>query len=147
MINLKSFGATVVLCGAMAVSPAGADLHPGYTPMPLAELEFMPIGELPIEIAVLWGNPMEGESAVMMRFPPRFPGGMHIHTHGYHGLVITGASRHWAEGESEADAPLQRPGDYWYQEGGLVHQDSFPTDEETILYLQFEGPIDTMFIE
>lgn len=137
----------VALAAGIAVPPAVAGEHTGHVAMALGDLEFMPIEGVPIEIAVLWGNPQEGESAVMMKFPPNFPGGLHIHTNGYHGIVVTGASKHWIEGETEAEAPLQTPGDYWYQTGGQVHQDSFPTGEETILFLQFEGPIDTTFVQ
>jgi len=61
--------------------------------------------------------------------------------------VVTGASKHWIEGETEAEATLQRPGDYWYQAGGQVPQDSFPTNEETILFLKFDGPMDTTFVQ
>ena len=72
---------------------------------------------------------------------------MHIHTFGYHGVVISGASKHWVAGETEEDARLLLPGDYWYQAGGQVHQDSFPTNVETILFLQFEGAMDTIFVD
>lgn len=145
MTNIKLLGLTATVVSAMAFSFAFADGHTGNTSRPLTSLEFAPL--MDIEIAVLWGNPQEGEAAVMLRFPPNFPGGMHTHTSSYHAVVVSGASRHWVEGETEADAPLQRPGDYWYQAGGQVHQDSFPTDEETILFLQFDGPVDTDFVE
>lgn len=147
MIDLKKLCATATIFTTFAFAPAFADGHVGYTAMALDSLEFSPIGDLPIEIAVLWGNPQEGESAFMLRYPPNFPGGMHVHSNAYHAVLVRGASRHWAEGETEADAPLQLPGDYWYQSGGQVHQDSFPTDEETILFIQFDGPADTTFVE
>lgn len=105
---------------------------------------FQPVGA-PFELAVLWGDPQKGPSAVFMKFPPNFPRAMHSHTHGYHGVVITGASKHYLESESEAGVPLQTPGDYWYQPGGEPHNDSFPTDEETILFIQWEGPMDVHF--
>ncbi|WDD98862.1 hypothetical protein [Thalassomonas actiniarum] len=79
---------------------------------------------------------------VVMKFPANFPGVMHTHTHGYHGMVVTGASKHYVAGESEAEVPLQNPGDYWYQPGGKLHNYSFPTDEPTVLFIQWEGPMD-----
>jgi quercetin dioxygenase-like cupin family protein len=147
MAKLRKLGFMTAFVATLAVSPAFADGHSGYSAKSHAELEFFPIGDLPIQIAVLWGNPQEGPSAVMMKFPPNFPGGMHTHTYAYHAVVVSGASKHWGNDETEATAALQMPGDYWFQEAGQVHQDSFPTVEETILYLQFEGPIDTMFVE
>ena len=147
MTGLKNLALKATMLSALAALPAFADSPANNTAKALAGLEFAPIRDLPIEIAVLWGNPQEGESAVMLKFPPNFPGGMHTHTNGYHAIVVSGASKHWIEGENEADAPLQRPGDYWYQMGGQVHQDSFPTDEETVLFLKFDGPLDTIFAE
>ena len=144
---LKTLGLTTGLATALAVAPGYADSPESFSAKALADAKFFPIGDLPIEMAVLWGDPQNGESAILLKFPPHFPGGMHKHTYAYHGLVLRGGSRHWAEGASEADAPLQTPGDYWYQQAGQVHQDSFPTDEETILFLQFEGPADTIFVE
>lgn len=147
MIRLRKIGFAAAVLASLASLPAFADGHGGYSAKAFADLEFFPIGNLPIQIAVLWGNPQEGPSAVMMKFPPNFPGGMHTHTYGYHAVVVSGASKHWGQDETEATAPLQMPGDYWYQEAGQVHQDSFPTDAETILYLQFDGPIDTKFVK
>lgn len=147
MIKFKQFAQSTMALAALTASVAFAENHTGFSPKALSDLDFSPVGELPIEIAVLWGNPAKGPSAVMLKFPPNFPGGMHTHTHGYHGLVVRGASKHWTEEGSEEDAVLQLPGDYWYQVGGQVHQDSFPTDEETILFLQFEGPLDTHFVD
>jgi quercetin dioxygenase-like cupin family protein len=147
MIRLRKLGFVTVFMATLAGSPTFADGHSGYLAKALAELDFFPIGDLPIQIAVLSGNPQEGPSAVMMKFPPNFPGGMHTHSHAYHAVVVSGASKHWGQNETEATSVLQMPGDYWYQEAGQVHQDSFPTDAETILYLQFEGPIDTMFVD
>lgn len=147
MMRLKRFGLSACLAMLLAAPATLAGDLEGHIARPLADLNFQTLGEGPLEIAVLSGDPRTGPSAFMLKFPPNFPGGMHVHTHGYHGVVISGASKHWVEGESEADAPLQRPGDYWYQAGGQLHQDSFPTDEPTIIYLQFEGPQDTRYPE
>lgn len=146
MTGLKLPALAAVVLTALTAAPALADSPTGNTAQALADVKFAPIGDLPIEMAVLWGNPQDGESAILLKFPPHFPGGMHKHSHSYHGVVVSGASRHWSNGQTEAEARLQEPGDYWYQEAGQVHQDSFPTNEETILFLQFEGPVDTIFV-
>ncbi len=108
------------------------------------QAEFKTLGIGPIQMAVLNGNPETGPSAVFLKFPPNFPGSMHSHTSGYHAIVVSGASKHWLEGQNESDVALQQPGDYWYQIGGQPHQDSFPTDEPTVIYVQFEGPMDVL---
>ncbi|WP_170416162.1 DUF4437 domain-containing protein [Ruegeria atlantica] len=135
---------TGILVSAIALSANAETLKSSYR-IALEEAEFFQPEGAPFELAVLWGNPQEGPSAVFMKFPPNFPGAMHSHTHGYHGLVVTGASKHYIKGESEAEVPLQTPGDYWYQPGGEHHNDSFPTDEPTILLIQWEGPMDVHF--
>ncbi|MCB1328364.1 MAG: hypothetical protein KDK28_02395 [Maritimibacter sp.] len=88
MIKFTHFVRPALALADLTASSAVAENHTGFSQKALSELEFSPVGELPIEIAVLWGNPAEGESAVMLKFPANFPGGMHTHTHGYHGLVV-----------------------------------------------------------
>lgn len=135
-----------VVAAAVLIAPI-ASAQDANVSRDLAELEFAPIGDLPIQIAVLWGNPQECPSAFMLKYPPGFPGGMHIHTNAYHAVVVSGAVKHWVKGDSEDEARLHVRGDYWYQQGGEWHQDSFPTDEETILFVKFDGISDTTFAE
>ncbi|MES0808910.1 DUF4437 domain-containing protein [Roseibium sp. SCPC15] len=137
--------AVIGLLASAAALPAQAETPESSYRIALESAEFFQPEGAPFELAVLWGNPQKGPSAVFMKFPPNFPGAMHSHTHGYHGMVVTGASKHFIKGESEADVPLQTPGDYWYQPGGEHHNDSFPTDEPTILFIQWEGPMDVHF--
>ncbi|WP_268888878.1 hypothetical protein [Marimonas lutisalis] len=40
----------------------------------LSDVGFAPIGDLPIEMAVLWGDPQNAESAILLKFAPHFPG-------------------------------------------------------------------------
>lgn len=145
MYSLKPLILAATVVGAIGLTASAAKAEETHIAHALADLEFHPMEGLPMQMAVLSGNPGTGPSAVMLKFPPNFPGGMHHHTHGYHAIVVSGASKHWVKGQSESDAPLQTPGDYWYQAGEEVHQDSFPTDAETILFLRFEGPIDSFF--
>ena len=135
------------VAAALIASSVSAEDLPANTSKELSDLDFAPIEDLPIQIAVLWGDPQTGPSAFMLKYPPNFPGGMHIHTNAYHAVVVSGGVKHWRKGEAEADAPLHRPGDYWYQSGGEWHQDSFPTGEETILFIKFDGISDTTFAE
>jgi len=143
----RNFVSPIALTVVMLWHPAIASDTIGNTAVALGDAVFQPLGTGPIQMAVLRGNPQSGPSSVYLRFPPNFPGAMHLHTHAYHALVISGASKHWLDGQQEADATLQKPGDYWYQAGGQAHQDSFPTDEPTVLYVQFEGPMDVTQVE
>jgi hypothetical protein len=118
-----------------------------HIPVPYDSIEFLPLMNGPIQIAVLSGNLQTGPSSIMLRFPPKFPGVMHYHNSSYHAVVISGVSKHWVEGEDEASAPLQKKGDYWYQAGKQPHQDSFPSDQVTTVFLRFEGPLDLHLAE
>ncbi len=91
------------------------------------------------------GQSPERSVGGLYEIPPSFPGAMHSHTHGYHGLVVSGAAKHYIKGESEAEVPLQTLGHYWYQPGREYHNDAFPTDEPTILLIQWEGPMNVHF--
>ena len=128
-----------------SASPA-ADLS-GHVVVPYQSAKFMPLMGGPTEIAVLSGNPQTGPSSILLRFPPKYSGAMHSHTAGYHAIVIAGASKHWTKNSDAASAPLQTPGDYWFQAGDQVHQDSFPSDEITTVFLRFEGPVDFFLAE
>ena len=113
-----------------------------HIPVPYDSIVFSPLMDGPIQIAVLSGDLQTGPSSIMLRFPPKFPGVMHYHNASYHAVVISGVSKHWVKGEDEAAAPLQTKGDYWYQAGKQPHQDSFPSDQATTVFLRFEEPLD-----
>jgi hypothetical protein len=52
-------------------------------------LSFVPLGEgSPIEIAVLWGGPVTGPAAVMVKLPEAYAGPWHSHTATYHAVLI-----------------------------------------------------------
>ncbi len=142
MYTLKSFAIGGLLAISTMMQPALAQEVTTHYAIPFEQAEFQKIEGVPYELAVLWGNPMEGPSAVFMKFPPNFPGIMHTHTHGYHAVVVSGVNQHYMLGENEADSPLRTPGDYWYQPGEEPHADGFPGDASTVLFIQWEGPMD-----
>ncbi len=105
------------------------------------------------EMALVWGDPKTGPSAFMVRYPPfwtkpknlppNVPVKLHMHTHGYHNVILSGGGKHWHEGQTEDDVPFLGAGSYFYQPGGQYHSETFNTEEPTILYAYFEGPRDT----
>ena len=119
-----------------------ADQEKQHVLVELGEVEFQPLRGGPAEIAVLWGNPETGPSSVYLKFPPDFPLGMHTHSANYHAVVVQGTTKHWADGEAETEAKLLGPGDFFYQGAGEMHEDSYPSEEDVIVFLHFDGPID-----
>lgn len=137
---------TITTAFVAACSNAGAenkqDASERHVIVPFEQLDFVPIRGDATEMAVAWGNPETGPSSVYLKFPPNFPLGNHTHSSNYHAIVIQGTTKHWGEGETEADAKLLGPGDFFYQGAGEWHEDSYPSDEEVIVFLHFDGPID-----
>jgi quercetin dioxygenase-like cupin family protein len=93
-------------------------------------------------VAVLWGDPDSGPSAMLLEVPGG-GGRLHLHRSTYHLVVLEGAMKHWAEGESEADAQLLEPGSYWFQPGGAAHGDSCLA-ERCLMFVQWEGARDAI---
>jgi hypothetical protein len=78
-------------------------------------------------MAVLWGNPNTGPSAILLEMK-RGAGPMHTHTADYHLVVIEGVMKHWGPGENESNARPLGPGSYWFQPGGMEHADACLSD-------------------
>jgi mannose-6-phosphate isomerase-like protein (cupin superfamily) len=91
-------------------------------------------------IAVLWGDPTAGPSAMLFDLP-KLSLPLHYHTADYHLVVIEGKLKHWIEGESEASAKTLGPGSYWFQPGGKVHGDAC-LSERCLVHLVWTGPRD-----
>jgi quercetin dioxygenase-like cupin family protein len=96
-------------------------------------------------IAVLWGDPNSGPSAMFIRLPKgALP--MHSHSSDYHLLVLKGVAKHWSEGQTEAAAKPLGPGSYWFQHGNEVHGDSCLSDE-CVLHIVWAGKRDGKLAE
>jgi quercetin dioxygenase-like cupin family protein len=92
------------------------------------------------QLAVLWGEPTSGPSAMLMKFAQGALG-MHAHTADYHLVVLQGTMKHWDEGQAEADAKPLGPGSYWFQPGRQVHGDAC-VSSQCVLYLNWAGKRD-----
>ena len=93
--------------------------------VPFEDAKFVPVDPARPkgpELAVLWGDPATGPSAILLRFA-KGDGRLHFHTSDYHLVVLQGTMKHWAEGQQAADAKSLRSGSYWFQPGNQVHGD------------------------
>jgi quercetin dioxygenase-like cupin family protein len=80
------------------------------------------------QFAVLWGDPMKGPSAMLVKFK-KGVSPLHSHSSDYHLSLLQGTMKHWAEGQREEDAKPLEPGSYWFQPANLSHADACLTDE------------------
>ena len=78
---------------------------------------------------VVWGNPREGASGILLKFPAGADAGWHWHSAAYLGIVIqvphTGG-----------------PGSVWSQPAGQVHDDKCEKGADCIEFAYFEGKLD-----
>lgn len=97
------------------------------------------------EMALLLGNPEHAPSSMMLRMKTgEVP--LHLHTYGYHLVVLEGKMKHWSEEENMAQAKILGPGSYWFQPGGEVHGDACLTDE-CLMFIKWEGLRDAILPE
>lgn len=127
----------------MAAVEAGAQ-DPAL--IPLEDVQFFPAAEgSPVEIAVLWGDPVNGPAGVYLRIPPGFPGAAHYHDQDYHAVVVTGEHWHWAEGQEAGDP--NTVGAYYFQPANEIHTDANFGDEPVVLFIFMPDGLTTTFVE
>lgn len=135
--------ASALTVGAIAAIPVGAQEN---VLLPFEDVQFFPAAEgSPVEIAVLWGDPVNGPAGVYLRLPPGFPGAMHYHSQDYYGVVVSGLHAHWIDGEERGEG--LGPGTYYFQPGGQIHADANPGDEPTVIFIFLPEGLDTVFVE
>ena len=96
-------------------------------------------------VAVLWGDPRIGRSAMFLRID-RGAISLHTHSSDYHLLVVQGLIKHWGANGSEADARPLGPGSYWFQAANEVHGDACVSDTCTA-FLVWHGKQDGKRVE
>ena len=97
------------------------------------------------QMAVLWGDPNTGPSAMLLRMN-KGAGAMHVHSADYQCVVLEGTMQHWEQGQSQAQAKLLHPGSHWFQPGNVAHSDACVTDQ-CLMYVQWAGPRDARLAE
>jgi quercetin dioxygenase-like cupin family protein len=137
----------VIMVCSLAVFAAGvhADDKKQMVVTPFQDAKFVPLDPAQpdvAQIAVLWGDPAKGPSAMMLKLK-KYGGSFHYHTSDYHLTLLQGMMKHWAEGEREADAKPLGPGSYWFQPGNQAHGDSCLTDE-CLMFIKWEGKRDAI---
>ena len=92
-------------------------------------------------IAIVRGDPAKTPISMFIRMKKSvLP--MHSHSSDYQAVVVQGTMKHWAKGESEAQAPRLGPGSWWYQPAKQVHTDECL--DECLIYVHNTGKLDTI---
>ena len=88
---------------------------------------------------VVWGNPNEGASLILQKFPAGMDSGWHWHTAAYQGVVIQGKFTHTFEG---AAPQTGGPGSVWSQPARQVHDDKCEEGGDCIIAVYFHDKLD-----
>lgn len=117
---------------ALVMSPDSSRLEWGPCP------EFMPEG---CAIAVLHGNPAEPNADVFFKVP----GGSDIPSHWHHSAerMVLVSGELWVQYEGQEAETLQVNG-YAYGPPELAHEARCVSEEECILFIAFNGPVDAL---
>lgn len=143
--TLSTVGA---LCAFVVITGACAGATKQMVVTPYAEARFAPVDPSRpalAQIAVLWGDPAKGASAFLLKLG-KGEGSLHTHSADYHLVVLQGAMKHWAAGQSQADAKLLEVGSYWFQPGNQAHVDACLSDE-CVMFVKFSGKRDGRLAE
>ena len=92
-----------------------------------------------LDMFVVWGNPTEGASLILQKFPAGMDSGWHWHTAAYQGVLIQGNFTHTFEG---AAPQTGGPGSVWSQPAGQVHDDKCEEGGDCIILVYFDGKLD-----
>ena len=92
-----------------------------------------------LEMSVVWGNPNEGPSLMLQKYPAGMDSGWHWHTAAYQGVVIQGKFTHTFEG---AAPQTGGPGSVWSQPARQVHHDKCEAGGESIIAVYFNDKLD-----
>ncbi len=90
-------------------------------------------------MSVVWGNPNEGASLILQKYPAGMDSGWHWHSAAYDGVVIQGKFTHTFEG---AAPQTGGPGSVWSQPARQVHDDKCEEGCEGIIAVYFHGKLD-----
>jgi hypothetical protein len=94
-----------------------------------------------LQMFVVWGNPNEGASEIVQKFPAGWDSGWHWHSAAYEGVVIQGKWTHTFKG---AAPETGGPGSTYSQPARQVHDDRCEEGAECIIVAYFHGIRDFM---
>ena len=112
------------------------------------DLQFGPIAEgSPVEVALLWGNPITGPATVLVRFPEGHAEPWHSHSSTYRSVLIKGDFQTRSKDNGVTSSGVYRPGAYLVQPGGVVHSEVNAGPGDLVALVHFEGPVDFVLAE
>lgn len=112
------------------------------------DMQFGPIAPgSPVDVAMLWGNPVTGPAAVLVRFPEGYAEPWHSHSSTYHAVLIKGDFQTRSKDGATDSGQVCHAGSYLFQPGGGIHSEVNAGKGEMVAMVYFEGPVDFVMSE
>lgn len=99
----------------------------------------------PIQLAVVSGDLQAGPHATFGRLPANYETSIHVHTHGYRAVVMSGEMTNPFKGE--LDPPIMKPGSFWSVAGGAEHSTACVSDVPCEFFMFAENGLDFTPVE
>jgi mannose-6-phosphate isomerase-like protein (cupin superfamily) len=93
--------------------------------------------------SVLWGDPRSGPFGRFNRFAPGFEDRPHYHTRDLHAVTVAGTVIIQVSGGQPVE---MGPGSYTFIPGGTVHTHSCKTGVSCVIFVQQDGPNDSVSV-
>ncbi len=135
------FGTLISVLAIPAFTALSTSAHAGDKDIAVAvdELNWVPFGDTPAQLAVLWGDLESDDWAMLLKLPPGFTPGPHSHTGDYHGVNLQGT---WTHIFGDDDVRSLLPGSYVMQPGKELHNDACAGPDECLLFIHQHAPMD-----
>ncbi len=137
LVSVAAIGLAAILSVTAVSTSASADSH--EVAMASAQLAWAPLGEGPVQMAVLWGDPTGDDWAALLKLPAGFTPGPHSHTGAYHGINTQGT---WVHIFGDSDVRSLPQGSYVMQPAGGLHNDACAGPDDCIIFLHQHAPMD-----
>ncbi len=100
-----------------------------------------PFEGAPIQFGVAHGETFNSAHGTFGKFPGNFITPEHVHSHSYHGIVISGRMTNPMKGDNNK-AKEMAPGSYWSVPASSVHQTACISKEECVFFMHQDASFD-----
>lgn len=141
---LSRMTAIALTAGLAAHAPVFADEGAFIRTADSAEIvwgpcpEFMPKG---CALAVLHGNPAEKNADVLFKLPAKTTAPLHTHSSAERMVLVSGEMKVQYQGQEPV---VLKAGTYAYGPANLPHDATCSSDQDCILFIAFEEPVDAI---
>lgn len=138
--------AVLLSVSALVAGAPSGKIPPGQALLwPAGQMKWEPFAPIPgAKQARLWGDPDAAEHGLLYQWPAGSGAPLHWHTHGDHGVVVSGTLSFGTEGKPEVDLG---PGSFFSFAGGVKHSTRCKPGADCVFFVHREGKFDATMVE